>query len=80
MACVISPILAGVFLAVTKNLEKAKPAIEVPTDATHVRCGSRAEFVLPEAVKCKHCGAALTPDHQFRQRTAQVLKEKRRRL
>ena len=76
LACVISPILAGVFLAVTKNFEKAKPAIEVPTDATHVRCGLCAEFVLPEAVKCKHCGAGLTPDHQFRQKTAQVLKEK----
>lgn len=76
LACLISPILAGVFLAVTKNLEKAKQALEVPTDATHVRCGSCAEFVLPEAVKCKHCGAALVPDHQFRQRTSQVLKEK----
>ena len=76
LACLISPILAGVFLAVTKNLEKAKQALEVPTDATHVRCGSCAEFVVPEAVKCKHCGAALVPDHQFRQRTSQVLKEK----
>ena len=61
IACAISPILAGVFLAVTKN--KATEA-EKPTSIveTHVRCEQCAEFVLPQAKICKHCGANLEYD------------------
>lgn len=32
-----------------------------PNDLTHVRCRACAEPVLREAIKCKHCGADLTP-------------------
>jgi hypothetical protein len=40
---------------------KAKPAGDAPSPLTHVRCPDCKELVLAEAVKCKHCGAALVP-------------------
>jgi hypothetical protein len=67
IACAISPILAGVFLAVTKNIatEAEKPT---SIEETHVRCEQCAEFVLPQAKICKHCGIALNPDMNFEMR------------
>ena len=43
-----------------------KPAAVVidpnaPTAETHVRCPDCRELVRADAVKCKHCGAALVP-------------------
>ena len=74
IACAISPILAGVFLAVTKNkaTEEEKPT---SIEETHVRCVQCAEFVLPQAKICKHCGATLNPDMDFEMR---LQKDKRK--
>ena len=71
IAVIFSPLLAAIFLAVTKN--KTSSAIVIskqptPNEQTHTRCSQCAEFVLPEAIKCKHCGAALTPDQNFQRR------------
>lgn len=57
-AAVTSPLLAGVFLAISKNL---KTAAAEPSSRTHVRCIDCAELVLREARVCKHCGAKLDP-------------------
>ena len=79
LAVIISPLLAAIFLAVTKN--KAEPLVVIaqqhtPSEQTHVRCPQCAEFVLPEALKCKHCGAELTPDTGFEQRKIQQMRAK----
>lgn len=68
LACVISPLLAAIFLAVTKNHSEQIGSVERPSELTHVKCNQCAEFVLPEAVKCKHCGAVLSPDPLFYQK------------
>ena len=67
LACIISPLLALILLAVTKNRSILSTDIP-PTDETHVRCIQCAEFILPQAIKCKHCGAQVHPDTQFVQR------------
>lgn len=66
IACVVSPLIAGIFLAVTEN--KAKVPQQQASAETHTRCPVCAEFVLPQALKCKHCNAELTPDPLFVQR------------
>lgn len=53
-----------VIVGVLMRLSAGRPARTDPTapsDVTHVRCRACAEPVLREAVKCKHCGADLTP-------------------
>lgn len=57
LSLVISPLLGLVFCGVSKDL--SKPA--EPSAATHVKCPACAEYVLPEATRCKHCGGALVP-------------------
>jgi uncharacterized membrane protein YhdT len=83
LACLISPLLAGIFLAVTKNMARL-PSLTVPSENTHSRCPACAEFVLPEAIKCKHCGIALTPQenfyHEVSARQAKKGKEDRKNL
>lgn len=71
LACIISPLLAGIFLAVTKNKAESNQQSRGPSERTHVRCPQCAEFVLPEALKCKHCGEQLTPDPNYQQRQVQ---------
>jgi ribosomal protein L32 len=71
IALVISPLLAAIFLGVSTNLAAAQlVAGAVPSDSTHARCPACKEYVLPEANVCKHCGAALTPDHTYKERAA----------
>lgn len=67
LACLISPLLAFLFLVASPNLAESA-AVRAPTEKSHVRCPACAELVLPEAVKCKHCGATLVPDRGFHQR------------
>jgi DNA-directed RNA polymerase subunit RPC12/RpoP len=74
LAVVISPLLAGVLLVVTKNRAGDDVISTLPSEKTHVRCPQCAEFVLPEAKKCKHCGAELNPDETLRQRVAENAK------
>lgn len=78
LACIISPLLAAIFLAVTKNHSETKVLAEQKIEFTHTKCTECAEFVLPEAIKCKHCGAVLTPDPLFHQKTEalRISKEK----
>jgi hypothetical protein len=60
LAVIISPLLAFIFCAVAKDLSKA--AVQAaPSQASHVKCPACAEWVLPEASVCKHCGGPLTP-------------------
>lgn len=70
IACFISPLIAAIFLAVTVNKASVLTSALGPSEATHVRCSVCAEFVLPQAMKCKHCGADLVPDPEFEQRIA----------
>ncbi len=70
IAMLASPLLALLFLAVTKDLsQSAKPA--APTESSHVRCQACAEWVLPQAAVCKHCGAALPTQANMAKVTAQ---------
>lgn len=68
LASIFSPLLAFIVCAVMENLrdtQAKQAAIErLPSEKTHVRCAQCAEFVLPQAKVCKHCGAALTPAAQ----------------
>lgn len=74
LSLVISPLLGFLFVAVLSNLkaeaDRAAVATAQPGPSTHVRCPACAEWVLPQATVCKHCGAALTPDATFEARQA----------
>ena len=58
LALVISPLLGGIFCALSRD---RKAVADLPSAATHVKCPACAEFVLPEASKCRHCGSQLVP-------------------
>ena len=77
IACCISPLLAAVFIAVLAN--KSEASITV-SEESYVRCTQCAEFVLPQAVKCKHCGSALMPDLNFNKNLADKKKEDSKNL
>lgn len=64
---VLSPLLGLIFCAVSQDLS-AKEAQSGPSAATHTKCPACAEFVLPEATVCKHCGKDLVPDVSFASR------------
>lgn len=63
LAVVISPLLAAIFLAVSKNLKEPAGHIGYTqaSPLTHVQCPDCAELVLNEARVCKHCGCRLIP-------------------
>lgn len=61
VSLVFSPLLGFIFLMVQPNLAAVAAAGAQPGPETHVKCAKCAEWVLPEAVVCKHCGAALEP-------------------
>lgn len=66
----VSPLVGFVFCIAVKNLQSASLiAAYTPHSGTHLKCPKCAEFVMPEASICKHCGSALTPDptHFYRQ-------------
>lgn len=63
LACLISPLLAGLFLLLSSNLATKA---ERPNPSTHVKCPDCAELVLAEANVCKHCGCKLVPVSQQR--------------
>lgn len=68
LAMLISPVLAFIFCAISKNL---KEDTALPSEKTHVHCPKCAEYVLPQASICKHCGTAITPDLQHATRQAE---------
>jgi len=65
LACLISPLLGGIFLALLpKHGAAAMPRDELGnpiTPETHVHCPDCRELVRKDARKCKHCGTALIP-------------------
>lgn len=61
LACLVSPLLAGIFLLVSSNLATKA---ERPDPSTHVKCPDCAELVLAEAKVCKHCSCKLVPVSQ----------------
>jgi predicted nucleic acid-binding Zn ribbon protein len=71
IAVITSPLLGLIFLLVLKDLSKKEPATTGPSAASHRKCPACAEWVLPEAQVCKHCGAALQPDPGFHARKKQ---------
>lgn len=62
LALVISPLLAGIFCALSKD---RKAAARQPSRKSHVKCPACAEFVLPEATICKHCHGPLVPQPNY---------------
>jgi hypothetical protein len=61
LAVIISPLIAGVFLALADD--KSAPAVEKRhMHLTHVRCPDCRELIRKDASKCKHCGTKLIPD------------------
>lgn len=72
LSLVISPLLGLIFVGVSQDLAKERQAKAAELGPrTHVKCPSCAEWVLPEAMVCKHCGGALAPDADFHIRRAQ---------
>ena len=69
LSVLISPLLGLLFCAVAKDLSRA-PGADQPSAATHVKCPACAEFVLPEAKVCKHCGGPLVPPSRTPQQEA----------
>lgn len=60
-ALLLSPLLAGVFLAIADDVSE-RADHERCSPLTHVRCPDCRELVRKDARKCKHCGTALLPD------------------
>jgi hypothetical protein len=71
LACIISPLLAIIYLLVTKNRAQTALTSHAPSEETHVRCKVCAEYILPQALKCKHCGAPASPDPLFEHKVAE---------
>jgi len=64
LACLISPVLAGIFLLIAGDASDKTPRDEAGnkiTPETHVHCPDCRELVRKDARKCKHCQAALIP-------------------
>lgn len=63
VSMLLSPVLGALFVAVQPNLAAQRQAAQNTddSDAQRVRCPACAEWVLPQAIKCKHCGGPLVP-------------------
>ncbi|CAB3642918.1 zinc ribbon domain-containing protein [Achromobacter pestifer] len=56
LACLISPIVAGIFLMV---IDDRSPHARQPVPATHVDCPECGERILRDARVCRYCGATV---------------------
>lgn len=74
LSLLISPLLGLIFVAVMKDLSRPNTTSSQPGPGTHVKCPACAEYVLPEAKVCKHCGAALAPVAHYAQDQQQLAK------
>lgn len=70
----LTPLLGFIFVLVAKDLSQSttSQAGSSPSADSHVKCPHCAEWVLPEASVCKHCGGALTPHPNFHTDRAKV--------
>lgn len=75
ISLLISPLLGLIFVAIMKDLSQPLASAGQPSSSTHVKCPSCAEFVLPEAKVCKHCGTDLVPVINHQQRQEQLASE-----
>lgn len=57
LACLISPMLAGIFLLVIADLS---PHARQAVPATHIDCPTCGKRILREARVCRHCGSVVT--------------------
>ena len=64
LSLLISPLLGLLFCAVTKDLSVIAQ-VAAPSSSTHIKCPACAEFVLPAAKICKHCGSTLGPSDEL---------------
>lgn len=78
LSLLLSPLIGAVLALGLPAKRQAAGGADVPSDNTHVRCPACAEWVLPEARTCKHCGAQLTPDTGFGERNAKMAKARER--
>ena len=72
-ALLASPLMAGVVLLMKPDLAE-KDFVESVTqdmEVTHVKCPHCAEYVRPEASKCKYCQNKLTPQPGLGERRLQ---------
>lgn len=58
LSLLVSPLIAGVFLAIVSDNTEAAQA-QRNMHLTHVRCPDCRELVRRDARKCKHCGSQL---------------------
>jgi len=78
LSLLISPLLGLLFVAVSKDLSKSAAPGQLD-DGLRIKCTACAEWVLPDAKLCKHCGSALTPVGDSKDRARQrVLEEEAR--
>jgi uncharacterized membrane protein YhdT len=61
IACVITPLLALLLVFVIPKVPRRGSSAEPSDGVQRVKCPECAELVLPDARKCKHCGAVLQP-------------------
>jgi phosphate/sulfate permease len=82
LSVVLSPLLGGLLAIGLPSLNTSSTAGQAqPSASTHVRCDKCAEFILPEASVCKHCGAPHFPDLGFLElQKSQVEREESKNL
>ncbi len=61
LSMLLTPLVGIILAAALPNLNVAKDP-DAPNANTHVRCPDCRELVRFDAIKCKHCGATLTPN------------------
>jgi len=64
LSLVISPLIAGILIVVMNN-------------NAQIRCWQCAELILKQAIKCKHCGAEITTNVNYKDKqNTKLLSEK----